>query len=276
MIDTSKITDRKAMCVYKIQFEDGRFYIGAAENIGRRIGNWSARFVRNASITKRINGVPNKTNCSFEVVEIVTDERILGVCELYHIAKNISDPNLMNSVYALSNVKVRRYSRQMTEDRKKKFVADLIARHGRPVIKVSRINGEIVGRYATTIEAAKSNGLIVSKVRDDLYNRKKVIKGDYSFLYLGGARYNSKKPKKEVFVLESEIVDNKIPMHLIPKSRKKLSHASKVVTRFDANGNKIDEFISSKVASEVLGISEMSILHSIYRQNLINGFRFKR
>ena len=142
-IDLPKVKwDAKLSGVYKLQFDNGMFYIGSSIKLHRRAGNWKGYLSgkTNGSLRdmkrmrERIGECKKATFC---VIEYVSDG--LRDKEYGHIKKNIDNPLMLNT----------------------------FSFEKKPIIEYD-LNGKEIKRWGSATEAARVKGVTLGRIKEVL------------------------------------------------------------------------------------------------------------
>lgn len=102
---TPQITNENRVCVYKITFECGMFYIGSSINLYRRAVQYRYNFYNRHDINKKLKAALNSHNSAvMTILEVCNDEKTLRDMEDFYIKSNFDNPHILNrSKSAYSN-----------------------------------------------------------------------------------------------------------------------------------------------------------------------------
>lgn len=111
---TPVINDQNRMCVYRITFECGMFYIGSSLNLARRATQYRYNFYNRNDINKKLKAALNSHNSAImDIIEICHNEKMLRDREDFHIKENFENPHILNR----SNSSYSNRSKKTVEER---------------------------------------------------------------------------------------------------------------------------------------------------------------
>lgn len=171
-LKTPIITDENRMCVYKITFDCGMFYIGSSLNLARRATQYRYNFYNRNDINKKLKAALNSHNSAvMDIIEICTDEKSLRGMEDYHIKLNFDNPHILNrskSAYSNRSKKTveEKYAsgnymrgRKLTDEQKLHWSevkkGCIIAPEHREKISISKKGVKFTEEHKSNLSAAK-------------------------------------------------------------------------------------------------------------------------
>lgn len=111
---TPVIDDKNRVCVYRITFECGMFYIGSSLNLARRATQYRYNFYNRNDINKKLKAALNSHNSAvMDILEVCNDEKTLRDREDFHIKENFDNPHILNR----SNSSYSNRSKKTVEER---------------------------------------------------------------------------------------------------------------------------------------------------------------
>jgi hypothetical protein len=128
----------KAMCVYKMTFSNGYYYIGGIINFGARIGKHLKRLFKKTHTSAVNVAFVGCKSVTFEFIEFINDRKKLNNREGFHLLMNVGKEKCLNK-------ELKGHSASCSK---------------RSKVRVVRLNlhNEIVNTYPSIVEAAKSIG----------------------------------------------------------------------------------------------------------------------
>ncbi len=241
-------------CVYRITFDDGRFYIGSTNDLQRRLNKWRQKLTGGVYNKKIKFFVKNKFSCKADVLEYVEDRSKLLEREDWYIQRNRVNPLLLNRVKGAyfgdtcgltTKEKRARIGKKLTPEQSKRLsdarrglkhtiyhaaqIKETARRiSGKPINQYTK-EGFFVKQFRCAGDAADELKIRLAAIRKVLYDGK-LSAGGFVFKQVG-----KDQTIKKAF-------DN----------RKRIIQLSK-------SGNAIREFESIKEAVQQTGIDRMRI-----------------
>jgi group I intron endonuclease len=88
---------KNIMCIYKLSFDSGLFYIGSTINLMRRIIQYRNSLYSKTGINIFLQAAANTHNSAkIEIIELITDRKIIREREEYHIKIHFDNPKNLN------------------------------------------------------------------------------------------------------------------------------------------------------------------------------------
>lgn len=214
--DISSIPSTNIMCVYKITFNDGRFYIGSTRKLRVRLNSWR-RDVKVGWVNKKIRFlVKDFSRVKVDVLEKIYDIQSLKIRETVYLQSNIGNPLLLNRQYdAISGgfkktkLESEKHNQVIESNRSRpskskgiKHSKEWVAKMTKSVAKTNgrgvdqlTMDGKKIASFKTAVEASNITGVYYKGITKCLYNIYKSA---------GGYKWQFNEPSKMKHIIERE------------------------------------------------------------------------
>jgi group I intron endonuclease len=278
--DLSAIEKVKASCVYKLTFDNQKFYIGSTTLLSRRIAQWKRMLLgvgaKRAPINIRLN-VYSFKNIKVEILEHATKDKLIER-EDFYIKQNLGNPLFLNtSKSAFKNdfidIPLRRVliKRNRTHIGKPKTKEQLRAMRDRFGVKVDQftLEGTLIATYNSAADAAESVGANKGRKSLDkmLRGASKSYRG-FVFKYHNPDKikpFKSRSKPKELWKPNIGMKGKKAKPETIEKMRASVTKTiGRGVDQLTLDGKFIAHYQTTVIAAKESGVTYGGIKKCLY------------
>jgi hypothetical protein len=201
--------------VYRIDFDNGFFYIGSSEKIKVRIGSWRTLMRRERFPSKMFaENIKGATSGIMQILEITTLDALRDR-ETFHIRSNFEDLLLLNQSangYNIGGKQLKPIPKHLQRKKKRKKVTKDVWAFSKGVVQFD-LHGNYIKSHRSIADAARSVGVNDSTVQGQLKSdRQKGING-YIFRLCGDNR--------PIVLCTRTVIEKIVPMIELSSSRSK-------------------------------------------------------